>query len=131
MSHFTELKTNLTNERILKQALEKMGFQIESAEEGVKVRGYFGETLNADFKVLTRTHYDIGFKKNAQGNYELVADWELMPRVSGIEQAPFAAALKKEYARMSISEIAKERGYDIQCVEDETNQSLEMVVTQW
>ena len=131
MSHFSELKTNITSKRILQQALTKMGFLMEEQEAGVEVRGFFGQTLPAEFKALTRTHYDIGFKKNEEGSYELVADWELMPRVSGIEQEPFLNALKKEYARIAITEIAKQRGYDLQCVEDEEGQNLEMVVTQW
>lgn len=131
MSHFSQLKTNLKNQTYLKKALEKLGYQIEEAPEGVDVRGYFGESLKADFKILTSTHYDIGFVKNAEGSYEVVGDWELLPKVSGIEQDAFMGQVKKEYARTSIMETAKEQGYQVETLENEETGELELVVTQW
>lgn len=131
MSHFSQLKTNLKNQTYLKQALTKLGYQIEEAPEGVDVRGYFGESLKADFKILTSTHYDIGFVKNSEGNYEVVGDWELLPKVSGIEQEAFLGQVKKEYARTSIIETAKEKGFGVETTENEETGELEIVVTQW
>lgn len=129
MSHFSELKTQLLEERFLKAALKKMGFQLEENPEGVSVRGFMGDTFSADFKALTSTHYDIGFKKGNLG-YELVADWELMPRVAGIEKEAFVAHLKREYARTAIETVAKDRGYEVQTVENEAGE-IEMRVVQW
>ncbi len=131
MSHFSQLKTNLKNQTYLKQALTKLGYQIEESPEGVDVRGYFGESLKADFKILTSTHYDIGFVKNTEGNYEVVGDWELLPKVSGIEQEAFMGQVKKEYARTSIIETAKEKGFGVETTENEETGELEIVVTQW
>ncbi len=131
MSHFSEVKTKLSNTQVLKKALLAMGHTIVDNEEGQQVRGYFGATLPAEFKILTKTHYDIGFVKDEAGNYELVGDWELMPKVAGITQEEFAKQLKRSYAKTAIEEIAKTQGYDIQCVESEENENIEMVVTQW
>jgi len=131
MSHFSEVKTRLGNTKILKKALIAMGHTVVDSNEGTIVRGYMGNTLPAEFKILTSTHYDIGFVRDEQGNYQVVGDWELMPRVAGITQEDFVKSLKRNYAKVAIGEIAKTQGYDIQCVEDETSQNIEMVVTQW
>jgi len=130
MSHFTQMKTSLTEKDILKKVLKAMKFEVVEEPNGVEVRGYFGDTQKAEFKVLTDTHYDIGFVKGENGGYEIVGDWELLPKVSGIEQQDFLAKVKREYAREAIVETAKSRGYDVECIEAEDG-SFEMVVTQW
>jgi len=131
MSHFSQLKTNLKNERFLKQALTNLGHQIIESDAGVEVRGFFGDSIKADFKIATATHYDIGFAKNSDGSYEVVGDWELLPKVSGIEQSVFVGQVKKEYAKTSILETAKQNGYGIETSENEETGELEIVVTQW
>lgn len=131
MSHFSQLKTNLKNVTHLKEALKSLGYQIEEAEAGVEVRGFFGESRPADFKILTSTHYDIGFQLNAEGSYEVVGDWELLPKVSGIEEASFLASVKREYAKISILETAKKNGFGITTQENEETGEVEIVVTQW
>lgn len=129
MSHFSQVKTKLRDRRILKGALEKSGFTVVEGEEGTKVRGYFGETQKADFKILTSSNYDIGFAMDEEGNYSLVGDWELMPRVSGIERESFLAHVKREYAREAILQTAADNGYEVQM--QETDGTIEMVVVQW
>jgi hypothetical protein len=131
MSHFTQVKTKLTEKGILKKVLGNLGFQLEEAEEGVEVRGFFGNKESAEFKALTSTHYDIGFKRNETGSYEVIADWDLMPRVARIEKEEFLKKLKREYAKEVILETAHLGGYEVQCIENEETQEIEMVVTQW
>src|SRR5690348_11717211 len=130
MSHFSQVKTKLRDREVLKEALKKMGFEVVEGAEGQKVRGYMGDIQQAEFKILTSSHYDIGFIADEEGNYSLVGDWELMPRVSGIEEAHFTAAVKKEYAREAILRTARERGYEVQEQENEDG-VVEMVVVQW
>ncbi len=129
MSHFSEIKTRMKNGAVLKRTLARLGCQMEDAEGGVTVRGFMGNEMKGEFKVLTDTTYDIGFVKDAEGNYELVADWELMPKVAGIEQTEFTNRIKREYARTSILELAKERGMEVETTENDG--AIEMVVSQW
>lgn len=129
MSHFTEVKTQIKNKDILQKTLKKLGYTLEEATEGVTVRGFMGNTLKGEFKALTDTHYDIGFIRNSEGNYELVADWELMPKVAGIEQTEFTNLVKREYARNSVLEMAQAQGMQVETVEQ--NGNIEMVVSQW
>jgi hypothetical protein len=130
VSHFSQVKTKLRDQTVLKKALTKMGFTVVEGEEGTKVRGYFGDTQAAEFKVLTKTHYDIGFVRDEEGNYSLVGDWELMPRVSGISQEPFLADVKREYARESILQTAAQQGYEVK-MQENVEGTIEMVVVQW
>lgn len=129
MSHFTQVKTQIKDRTLLKKALEKLGHTVVEGEQGTCVRGYMGNTLPAEFKILTSTHYDIGFQKDEEGNYSFVGDWELMPRVSGIKEADFAASVKREYAREMILQTAAEQGYQVE--EQENDGTIEMVVVQW
>jgi Protein of unknown function (DUF1257) len=129
MSHFTELKTKLNDRNVLKKALTALGFTLVEDSHPVQVRGFFGSSVEAEFKILTDTHYDIGFVK-AEGGYEIVGDWDLLPQVSGIEKESFSKKLKREYAKVAITELAKSGGYELDSVESEDG-SIEMVVRQW
>ncbi len=131
MSHFSQLKTNLKNRTTLQKALRQLGYQIEEATEGVTVRGFFEESVHADFKILTDTHYDIGFKLDADGSYEIVGDWDLLPKVSGIDRDAFVKKVRREYAKTSVIELAQEKGYEVELVENSETQAIEMVVSQW
>jgi hypothetical protein len=129
MSHFTQVKTKIREKAVLKKALTEMGFTIVEGEQGTQVRGYFGNTQTAEFKVLTSSHYDIGFVQDEQGSYSLVGDWELMPRVSGIEQNQFLIDVKRAYAKQAIYETAAQQGYQVEVQESEEG-TIEMVVVQ-
>lgn len=134
MSHFTEVKTKITNRETLKKALVKLGHQVVEGQNsaGVEVRGYFGETQPADFKILTKSNYDIGFRLGEDGNYEVVGDWELLPKVSDIEQEVFTKAIKREYAHQTILEVAGKMGYSVDYL-NQTNEDgqIELSVKQW
>ncbi|MBI4403753.1 MAG: DUF1257 domain-containing protein [Deltaproteobacteria bacterium] len=130
MSHFTQVKTLLRNKDTLIKALKAMGHTVVEEADSVKVRGFMGDTETADFKILTDTHYDIGFRRLSDGTYELVGDWDVLPKASGIERETFARTLKKQYAQVAISEIAKQQGYEVESHEQQDG-SIEMVVTQW
>ena len=135
MSHFTEVKTKLKNKERIMKVLENLGFEVVTEEEGLKngvnVRGYFDDTTAADFKILTKSKYDIGFVSNDDGTYEVIGDWELMPKVSGIEQELFVNKLSQEYAHETVKELAEQKGYSVDYIESEEDGTIEMVVTQW
>lgn len=128
MSHFSEVKTKIKNKEFLIKALKQLGHQVEDNNESATVRGFMGDTQTADFKILTDTHYDIGFKKNAEGYYEVIADWDVLPKL-GIEQENFTNSVKKEYAKTTIIETAKQKGLEVSMTENEGQ--LELVVSKW
>ncbi len=134
MSHFSQVKTKIKNEDILKRTLKKLGHTVVEATQNatVEVRGYFGATQDADFKILTSTHYDIGFKKGFDGTFELVGDWEILPKVSGLQEDIFLKQVKKEYAHQMILNVAEKMGYtvDYQKTANEDG-DIQVSVKQW
>ena len=129
MSHFSEMKTKIRDERLLKKALEKLGYAVETAPTGVSVRGFFGETTPADFKIATGSTYVVGFRKSATGDYEVVGDWEILPRAAGLERETFLRGVKRAYAETAVREIAAERGLEVEMTE--ADGTVELVVSQW
>lgn len=131
MSHFSEVKTELTNRKYILEALSEMGYAVEQNLAGVEVRGFLDNVQMADFKALTDTHYDIGFKKSAAGGYEIVSDWEILTKISGTSQEDFSKRLKREYAKAAILDMAQQRGLEVEYKENEEDHSIELVVSQW
>jgi hypothetical protein len=97
------------NKKYIIEALNEGGYPVKEYERGqIEVNGYKGNTLHADFKICTSANYDIGFSKNTLGHYELVADWyELKKYSSKLTQENFIAWLKRQYARATIEQTAK------------------------
>ncbi|MBY0371271.1 DUF1257 domain-containing protein [bacterium] len=129
MSHFTQVKTRLRDRNTLIAALKKLGHTVVEGADGQVVRGFMGDTQSAEFKILTETHYDIGFARDGQGNYFLVGDWELLPKVSGVNPDELLVEVKREYAREAILQTAERQGYQVEV--EEKDGCLEMVVVQW
>lgn len=131
MSHFSELKTTMKNRKILIEALRKLQYNVVEADLNgtVQVRGFFGATTHADFKIEAAHGYDIGFSKTKTGEYELVGDWDLLPQVANLEKMSFVGKLKRTYAREGILQLAHDQGYavDIQ----NQGETIQMVVRQW
>lgn len=129
MSHFSQVKTALHNKHILIETLTQLGYHVDHSPQGVEVRGFMGQFMRADLKVTTEINYDIGFVMNEQGSYELVADWDVLQRSLGITRDQWLAQVKREYARASILEVAKSKGLEVECKEE--NGMIQMVVSQW
>lgn len=123
MSHFTKVKTKIQCLVTLQRVIEAMGY---SVKENVKhCRGYQGELTEAEMVIDTKSSYDIGVVKTAQG-YELIGDWSMLEVRAGIEQEEFVGELNKKYAYYRVMDEVKKQGYDI--VEDSENEEQVMTV---
>jgi len=71
MSHFTTLRSRLTELEILKVSLCNLGFVIRTNAE---VRGSGCQRVQADVVAVLEGDYDLGWSCNAQGSLDLVAD---------------------------------------------------------
>lgn len=103
MSHFTRVRTRLTDHDVLVQALRNLGYAVERR---ASVRGWRGQTLAADIVVRGTNGYDIGFVATQNG-FEAVADW------SGIseEQEVFIGRIRQEYALLKAESAARRAGW--------------------
>lgn len=72
MSHFTSVKTQIRNISLLDETMKALGLQ---KVERKTVNGYRGQRTSADHVWRVDSKYDVGAIKNADGTYDLVADW--------------------------------------------------------
>jgi hypothetical protein len=132
MSHFTKCDLKMTNVEALKKALADMELNVVEAGEGqsVVVRGYRGQTLEADLKI-DMGKYDIGVVKNDDGTLDLVADWWGVETTKGVSEEELKTRLKQRYAYHNVLMACEAKGYS---VEEEVNQedgSIQLVVRKW
>ena len=136
MSHFTRIRTQLTEKQFIIQSLVDMGYQVVEAETGrtgVTVRGYGRGTTQAEFKIATpNPAYDIGFVKVASGQsveYEIVADWYGIH--SHINQQQFIQQIGQRYAyNLTIAKLV-EQGFYLQQEASETDGSMVLTMSRY
>ncbi|MGB3789175.1 MAG: DUF1257 domain-containing protein [Phormidesmis sp.] len=71
MSHFSTLRTKITDAEILKSSLCDLGVTVKTEEN---IRGYNGQNVRADIVAVLEGDYDIGWSRNADGSFDLIAD---------------------------------------------------------
>lgn len=110
MSHFTRVRTRLVDERTLRQALDRMGYEVLPPGNGV--HGWQGQKAAAAFKVRpARTAFEIGFVPERDRGYTVVADWW---GIRVVQQQPFMQRLTREYALVGTVSALTAKGYEVQ-----------------
>ena len=93
MSHFTtNSKCNIVDTKAFEDAVRELGFA--KVTRNTMLKGYMGNTMKVDIAVACGS-YGIGLIKNAEGKYDMVADWWGL-RHPGMLPPQFIKALKGE-----------------------------------
>jgi Protein of unknown function (DUF1257) len=71
MSHFSTLRTKITDAEILKSSLRDIGVSVKTQAD---VRGYNGQRVRADIVAMLEGEYDLGWSRNPDGSFDLIAD---------------------------------------------------------
>ena len=71
MSHFSTLRTKVADAEILKASLRDLGITVKSEAD---VRGYNGQRVRADLVAVLEGEYDLGWSRNGDGSFDLIAD---------------------------------------------------------
>lgn len=128
MSHFSTIKTELRDRQSLLEALEDLGHG--PRQGSLMVRGYRGQTVEAQLAVDQANGADIGFRLNSEtGSYELVTDLDLWNQPVPVER--FLAQLNQRYALRSILAATAEEGFQVSEQAQQQDGSIELVVTRW
>jgi len=132
MSHFTKCELKLTNLVAIKKALADMQMKVNEAQQGatVTVRGYRGDTLQAAMSIDMGT-YDIGVIENADGTYELSADWWGVETTKGVSQQEFEHQLNQRYQYHNVKDACEAKGYSVEEEVNEEDGSIRLVVRKW
>jgi len=132
MSHFTKCELKMTNLAALKKALADLELNFQEAEEGqgVVVRGYRGDTLQAAISV-DMGKYDIGVIANAEGTYDLTADWWGVETTKGVSEEEFKHRLSQRYQYHNVKMACEGKGYTVEEELNEEDGSIRLVVRKW
>ena len=126
MSHFSNIKTKIRNISSLKAALNDLG--IDWKEGSKSIRGYQGQTRQAEVVVEQDNNYDIGFSWNGS-EYELVADlqyWQQPLTVDG-----FLRKVTQRYAYNTVIEETTKQGFEISQKQKNQDGSIRLVLQRW
>lgn len=105
MSHFSTLRTKITNAVTLKTALKDLGIQVKTE---ANVRGYNGQHIRADIVAVLEGEYDLGWSRNNDGSFDLVADlWGVAKKHN---QTELINAINQKYAINKALSEAKQPG---------------------
>lgn len=126
MSHFSNIKTKIRNLTSLKAALDDLG--INWKEGPSQVRGYQGQTSQAQVVIPQANNYDLGFSWNGQ-EYELVTDlqyWQQPWTVDG-----FLSQVTQRYAYHTIVNESGKQGFQVSEQQQNQDGSIRLVVQRW
>lgn len=126
MSHFSQIKTQIRNLASLQAALTELGIDWEAGPR--KVRGYRGQTRNAEITIEQDNGYDLGFSWNGH-EYELVADlqyWNQPLTVNG-----FLQRVTQRYAYHTIVQETARQGFQVTEQQQNNDGSIRLLVQRW
>ena len=103
MSHFSTLRTKITEAEILTASLKDLGISVKSDAD---VRGYNGQRVRADIVAVLEGEYDLGWSRNADGSFDLIADlWGVAKKHN---QTELINSINQKYAvNRTLSEVKR------------------------
>jgi hypothetical protein len=123
MSHFTTIKVQIKNGEILHQVLKELDYKVEC---NTKVRGYRGDTIEAEYVIRQSNGFDLGFRRNGE-DYELVADfWG-----ARINQQQFINSITQKYAHKTLMSSVQEQGFSVEEEETLEDGTVRVIVGRW
>jgi hypothetical protein len=126
MSHFSNIKTQIRNLTSLKSALSDLKINWKSGP--LPVRGYQGQTRNAEVVIEQENDYDIGFSWNGS-EYELIADLQYWQQPLSVEG--FLRKVTQGYAVNTVLEESSKQGFQVSEQQKNADGSIRLVVQRW
>ena len=114
MSKYLELRTKLTEEQYLVEALRELGYMPEVCREGTALVGYMGDERAERAQIVIRRRQldsasnDIGFARDASGAYQaIISEYD---RGIGFDDA-WLGRIAQTYKERQTMAVAKAKGY--------------------
>jgi hypothetical protein len=126
MSHFSQIKTQIRNLNSLQAALTDLGIDWKSGSK--TVRGYRGQTRNAEISIEQDNGYDVGFSWNGK-EYELVADMQYWQQSWSVEG--FLRQVTQRYAYHTVVNETARQGFHIAEQQQNEDGSIRVLVQRW
>lgn len=125
MSHFSQIKTQIRNLTSLQAALTDLEIDWNGSK---MVRGYRGQTRNAEVTIEQENGYDVGFSWNGQ-EYELVADLEYWQQPWSLEG--FLKKVTQRYAYHTVVNETARQGFQVTEQQQSKDGSIRLLVQRW
>ncbi len=126
MSHFSQIKTQIRNLDSLQAALTELGIDWKPGPR--MVRGYRGQTRNAEITIEQDNGYDVGFSWNGN-EYELVADLQYWKQPLSVDG--FLRRVTQRYAYQTIVKETAQQGFEIAEQQQNKDGSIRLLVQRW
>ena len=125
MSHFSTIKTKIKKKPELVEALQLLQYDVQEDQELINPIDHQHEKVKVDVSIGS----DIGFRLNNNGEYELVADIQTWNQP--IPPKRFIEKVTQQYARMTLHNTVKAKGFKIEEEWEMDDNSIELTVTRW
>ena len=125
MSHFSTIKTKLKNKPELIEALQLLQYDIQEDQELINPLDHQHEKVKVDVSIGD----DIGFRRNSEGVYELVADIQTWK--DPVPPKRFVDKVTQQYARMTVHNVVKDMGWEVAEEWEMTDNTIEITATHW
>ena len=125
MSHFSKIRTKITNKPKLIKALQLLQYDIQENIELVNPLDHQHEKVKVDVSIGN----DIGFRLNNEGVYELVADIQTWKE--SVPPQRFVEKVTQQYAKATILDTIQQQGFTIEKESTTIENTIEIVATRW
>jgi hypothetical protein len=126
MSHFSQIKTQIRNLEALKTALSELEIDWKSGPR--PVRGYQGQTHDAEVVIEQENGYDIGFSWNGQ-SYQLVSDMQFWQQNLSVQG--FINKITQRYAYHTVVQETAKQGFQVAEQQKNEDGSIRLVLQRW
>jgi len=125
MSHFSTIKTKIKNKPELIEALQLLQYDVQEDQELINPLDHQHEKVKVDVSIGD----DIGFRRNSEGVYELVADIQTWK--DPVPPKRFVDKVTQQYARMTVYNAVKNMGWEVAEEWEMTDNTIEITATHW
>ena len=125
MSHFSTIKTKLKNKPELIEALQLLQYDVQEDQELINPLDHQHEKVKVDISIGN----DIGFRRNSEGVYELVADIQTWK--DPVPPNRFVEKITQAYAKVMVVHTVQEQGFAVVTESKSSDNTIEIVAERW
>ena len=115
----------MKNKPELIEALQLLQYDVQEDQELINPLDHQHEKVKVDVAIGN----DIGFRRNSEGVYELVADIQTWR--DPVPPKRFVDKVTQQYARMTVHNTVKDMGFQVEEEWEMDDGSIELVVNRW
>ena len=125
MSHFSTIRTKIKSKPELVEALQLLQYDVQEDQELINPLDHQHDKVKVDVSIGD----DIGFRRNSEGVYELVADIQTWK--DPVPPKRFVDKVTQQYARMTVHNAVKDMGWEVAEEWEMTDNTIEITATHW